>query len=190
MYGLLSNEQPPMREAKLEKEDFDSTFLTKLDNVQKKFVTKGNVSGVVWCTKKKIYITTSIYFLPGSSAGGSNTSQGLLRQWRQRWSHSPRFRRNSRTVVQRFQRDRWGKERTDSAKSRSRIKQSNFPLMLFYRKSPREQSQTWTRVCWTVSTRSVPCWSGLRMRKRSRAVYAHHAYGFTFLINLFVSVNT
>lgn len=37
-----------MREAKLEKEDFDSTFLTKLDNVQKKFVTKGNVSGE-WC---------------------------------------------------------------------------------------------------------------------------------------------
>uniref|UniRef100_A0A453Z3R5 Uncharacterized protein n=1 Tax=Anopheles quadriannulatus TaxID=34691 RepID=A0A453Z3R5_ANOQN len=55
VYGLLSNEQPPMREAKLEKEDFDSTFLTKLDNVQKKFVTKGNVPALVDQTHPKDY---------------------------------------------------------------------------------------------------------------------------------------
>uniref|UniRef100_A0A182PRE9 Uncharacterized protein n=1 Tax=Anopheles epiroticus TaxID=199890 RepID=A0A182PRE9_9DIPT len=55
VYGLLSNEQPPMREAKLEKEDFDSTILTKLDNVQKKFVDKGNVPALVDETHPKDY---------------------------------------------------------------------------------------------------------------------------------------
>lgn len=40
-----------MREAKLEKEDFDSSVLTKLDSLQKKFVEKGNVRTI----KKRNY---------------------------------------------------------------------------------------------------------------------------------------
>ncbi|XP_052859849.1 uncharacterized protein LOC128267100 [Anopheles cruzii] len=55
VYGLLSHERPPMREAKLEKEDFSSAILTKLDNVQKGFVDRGNVPAVVDQTSHRQY---------------------------------------------------------------------------------------------------------------------------------------
>uniref|UniRef100_A0A182QHB2 Uncharacterized protein n=1 Tax=Anopheles farauti TaxID=69004 RepID=A0A182QHB2_9DIPT len=64
VYGLLSNEQPLMREAKLEKEDFDSSVLTKLDNVQKKFVDEGNVPAVVDQTRAKDYYGNEVELAP------------------------------------------------------------------------------------------------------------------------------
>ncbi|XP_053674280.1 uncharacterized protein LOC128724582 [Anopheles nili] len=60
VYGLLSNEQPAMREAKLEKEDLDSTILTKLDNVQKKFAEKGQVPALVDQTAPKDYFGNDV----------------------------------------------------------------------------------------------------------------------------------
>ncbi|XP_035905142.1 uncharacterized protein LOC118509097 [Anopheles stephensi] len=60
VYGLLSNEQPAMREAKLEKEDFDSSILTKLESVQKKFVDKGNVPALVDQTHPKDYFGNDV----------------------------------------------------------------------------------------------------------------------------------
>uniref|UniRef100_A0A182IS10 Uncharacterized protein n=1 Tax=Anopheles atroparvus TaxID=41427 RepID=A0A182IS10_ANOAO len=60
VYGLLSNEQPQMREAKLEKEDFDSSVLTKLDSLQKKFVEKGQVPVLVDQTPPKDYFGNDV----------------------------------------------------------------------------------------------------------------------------------
>uniref|UniRef100_A0A182NI29 Uncharacterized protein n=1 Tax=Anopheles dirus TaxID=7168 RepID=A0A182NI29_9DIPT len=64
VYGLLSNEQPTMRVAKLEKEDFDSSILTKLENVQKKFVDKGNIPALVDQTHPSDYYGNDVKLAP------------------------------------------------------------------------------------------------------------------------------
>ncbi|XP_050094482.1 uncharacterized protein LOC126577112 [Anopheles aquasalis] len=64
VYGLLSNKPPPMREAKLDQEHLDSSILTKLDNVQKSFVDKGNLPAVVDQTARRDYFTNDLKLAP------------------------------------------------------------------------------------------------------------------------------